>query len=414
MTYPEARMPDAPARKLLVICLASAGWSFGFGLGAPLASLWLQDAGHTPTVIGLNTGIYYLGIALAAGAVPWLMRRLGHGCPVLGMVLSGLTVALFPWAGSLGGWFGLRLVNGLAGALSLIPMETLVNRESPPARRARNFGFYAFSVAGGWALGNLVGLQMYQGAARGAFALGGAVSVAAGLVIALWMPPLAEVAEEQHGRQPLPLAPTFLSWGSAWSQGFLEGGMVALLPVYLLFLGMSDVGVSWLTSGIMIGVILFQVPVAWLADRVGRSAMLVGCYLVVATGLALLPFCSNFTWSLQAGPPWLAVWLLLVGACSGAFYPLGLALLGSRIPPSGLARASALYLGINCVGSLTGPVVTGVVMDRFGDRAMFLAGEAAVLLVLFTWVGLRLRARRQATVPRGEGHAVAVETPDAA
>src|SRR5262249_55208349 len=32
----------APGRALLVICLASAGWAFSFGVGAPLASLWLQ------------------------------------------------------------------------------------------------------------------------------------------------------------------------------------------------------------------------------------------------------------------------------------------------------------------------------------------------------------------------------------
>src|SRR5205823_819460 len=115
----------------------------------------------TKTVIGLNTAVYYLGIAVAAGAVPGMMRRWGKGCPVFGMVFSGLTVALFPWGGSLTGWFLLRLLNGFAGAMSLIPMETLVNRESPPEQRGRNFGFYAFAVALGWALGNLVGLQMY-------------------------------------------------------------------------------------------------------------------------------------------------------------------------------------------------------------------------------------------------------------
>src|SRR5689334_9473855 len=120
-----ASTPVAPARTLAVLCLASAGWGFGFGLGAPLASLWLKDAGGTKTVIGLNTAVYYLGIAVAAGAVPGMMRRWGKGCPVFGMVFSGLTVAAFPWGGSLTGWFLLRLLNGFAGAMSLIPMETL-------------------------------------------------------------------------------------------------------------------------------------------------------------------------------------------------------------------------------------------------------------------------------------------------
>ena len=68
-----------------------------------------------------------------------------------------------------------------------------------------------------------------------------------------------------------------LSLGTAWSQGFLEGGMLALLPIYLLAAGLSEAAVSWLMSGLMIGIIVAQVPVAWLADRLGRTAVLVGC-----------------------------------------------------------------------------------------------------------------------------------------
>src|SRR5262249_41361408 len=149
----------SPTRILVVLCVAAACWAFSFGLGAPLASAWLHDAGHGNTVVGLNTGTYYLGIALAAGLVPALMRRWGRGCNVLGMLLSGATVALFPWGGSLAGCFVLRVLNGVAGALSLIPLETLVNQNAPPERRARDFGIYAFCVALGWALGTLVGMQ---------------------------------------------------------------------------------------------------------------------------------------------------------------------------------------------------------------------------------------------------------------
>jgi MFS family permease len=139
-------------------------------------------------------------------------------------------------------------------------------------------------------------------------------------------------------------------------------------------------------SGIMLGVILFQVPVAWLADRLGRTPVLAGCFVVSALGLALTPYCASIGW--------LTVGLFSVGACSGAFYPLGLAILGERLPARSLARANAWYLAINCVGSLTGPVLTGAAMDGFGKRALFAAGEAAVLLVFGSWVVLALTAGR--------------------
>jgi MFS family permease len=130
-------------------------------------------------------------------------------------------------------------------------------------------------------------------------------------------------------------------------------------------------------SGLMVGVILAQVPLAWLADRLGRLTVLAGCNVVALGGIACL--------MVPAGTAWLALWLFAVGACSGAFYPLGLALLGERLPPARLARANAWFLAINCAGSVTGPAVAGHVMDRFGRGALFLAGAAAVGLVLAGW-----------------------------
>ena len=55
-----------------------------FGLGAPLSSLWLAKNGCADSIAGDNTGVCYLGMALAAAAVPWLMRRWGKGCTAAG------------------------------------------------------------------------------------------------------------------------------------------------------------------------------------------------------------------------------------------------------------------------------------------------------------------------------------------
>ena len=86
-----ARLTPA-TRTLVVLCLAAWFWSFSFGLGAPLASVWLKDAGYSETIVGLNTGIYYLGIALAAIGVPWLMRRWLRGTLIVGMTAGDIPV----------------------------------------------------------------------------------------------------------------------------------------------------------------------------------------------------------------------------------------------------------------------------------------------------------------------------------
>ena len=212
-----------PRRTLRMLCLASAGWAFSFGLGAPLASLWLRDAAHSARVIGLNTSLYYLGVALAAPLVPWLMRRGGRSCVVAGILGDALVTALFPWLDSLPAWFALRLVGGVATAFSLIPMETLVNRNAAPERRARDFGFYAFSVGLGVALGSLVGLPLYPVAPRLAFALGGGVTLLAAVVAWLGWPAEEPRVEESAGGGPLSLRVNSLSYGTAWRRGSSKG-----------------------------------------------------------------------------------------------------------------------------------------------------------------------------------------------
>src|SRR5262245_25015603 len=137
------RLPDS-RRLLVLVSLASLGWAFSFGLGASLAPLLLRDAGCDSWAIGLNTSLYYLGVAVTAPAVPRLMRRHNRACAVAGMLLDAATTAAFPLASAPAAWHLLRFAAGVGTALSLIPMETLVNHNAPPARRARDFGVYAF------------------------------------------------------------------------------------------------------------------------------------------------------------------------------------------------------------------------------------------------------------------------------
>lgn len=369
-----------------MLCLASGGWAFGFGLGAPLASLWLHDAGQSARLIGLNTSLYYLGVALASFAVPSLMRRYCRLCVVGGIIADAVVTALFPWADNLLAWSMLRLLGGIATALSIIPMETLVNHNAPPERRAGDFGFYAFSVALGIAIGSLVGLPLYPHAPRLAFALGALITLASALVAWLgWPVGQAFQPDEvsQVSLESLTYGANLLSYGTAWVQGFLEGGLITFLSIYLLLRGYTEGEASFLVGGLFAGVILCQVPLAWLADRLGRWHVLMICHFLLIAALLSVRWCP--------GTPLLAVSLFLLGTCCGALYPLGLALLGERVPPAGLARANAHYLASNCAGSLCGPALLGWVIDWFGQPAQFLAGTLAVAIV----VGWSVASSRQ-------------------
>jgi MFS family permease len=366
--------PDRSGRTLALLSLASLGWAFSFGLGAPLASLWLRDAGSGAPGIGLNTSFYYLGVAVASPFIPWLMGRANRACVVAGMSLDAVSTALFPWCGSVASWHALRFIAGVGTAMSLIPMETLINHNAARQHRARDFGIYAFCVALGIALGGVIGLPLYPVAPRLAFAVGGLVTLVA--VAAAW-PVVARSGSEAAGADdtgPVSWRQAALPLGTAWAQGFLEGGALTFLSIYLLWRGHDEAGAGALMGALFAGVMLAQLPLAWLADRAGRLRVLLACHGLLLAGLLLLP-ATRPALALGGG-------LFVLGACCGALYPLGLALLGERVPPAGMARANAWYLACNCAGSLSGPIVIGLAADRFGPVALFFTGAVAVVAVL--------------------------------
>ncbi len=366
-----------PRRRLALISVASLGWAFSFGLGAPLAALWLKQAGASGWTIGLNTSFYYLGVAIVAPFLPRLMVRHNRACIIAGMLIDALTTASFPWVSGEVAWHGLRVLGGVGTALSLIPMETLINHDAPPDRRARDFGVYAFCVALGIGLGSLVGLLVYPIAPLLAFAVGGLVTFTA--ILPAWLgAPATCRYEESAGGDALPWRAGLMGFGTAWVQGFLEGGTITFLSIYLLGRGFSEGATSGLMGGLFAGVVLAQLPLSCLADRLGRLRVVLACHALVLLGLACVPW-APWTW-------WLVVLLFVLGASNGAMYPLGLALLGERIPAAAMARANAWYLACNCAGSLSGPILIGLAVDAFGMNAMFVVCGAAVLLVVGTWL----------------------------
>ena len=261
--------------------------------------------------------------------------------------------------------------------MSLVPLETLVSRDSLPTKKTQNFAFYGISLTLGGALGIGVGPSLLTPGNPFAFYLGGCVPLVTGLVLLHGMSGYPRYAETPDAKTPLGLGRNFLSFGTAWCQGFLEGGMLAFLALFLVWRGYSADMAGTLMGVTMVGVILFQLPVSWLADRYGKTPILLGCYVVVLIGLLSIPWLTHSFW--------LAAALFCFGACSGAMYPLGLSLLGDHMPQAGLARAYAWYLAIECVGSQAGAAAMGIARDYWGESAMFAVGVAAVCAVLAVW-----------------------------
>jgi MFS family permease len=371
----------APVRTVVVICAVCAAWAFTFGVGTQAAVFWLADAGLDEFIIGLNAATYYFGMAVVGLFVPRLMRRFGAGCVVAGLIAFGGAVALFPLGQAVPGWFVLRLLQGAGGALSIIPLEAILSSVSSPTQRARNFAFYGVTITLAAAGGLVAALHIYQPGSHLPFLLAGASALGATVGVLAFVP-AAGAAPEVPGL-PLPvLRQNYVAFGTAFVQGFVEGGLITFLPLYLVSRGLPQQTVGNLVGATVAGVILFQVPVGWLADRLGKRPVLLLCYTGLAFGLVAVPLCGT-------GWP-LGLFLFLMGGCSGSLFPVSVAMLGDRLTGHPLARGIAAYMTLDCMGSVLGPACMGEAQTWVGGAGIFMVGHGAVALMLLCWLGLRL------------------------
>lgn len=159
-------------------------------------------------------------------------------------------------------------------------------------------------------------------------------------------------------------------WIVCAAQFLTLAGMTAilpLLPLYLQDIGVTDRDAVRYWTGVLGSapfiVAVFATPV-WgtFADRVGHKPMVVRSVF----GIALATTGMGFANSALA----LLGWRALQGAVSGVF-PAAVALLSASTPPARVGRALAMLQSARAAGSLSGPLIGGVIADLVGMRALF-------------------------------------------
>jgi MFS family permease len=157
-----------------------------------------------------------------------------------------------------------------------------------------------------------------------------------------------------------------------------------LLPNVAIAGGMDEATALRLLTALIIGGLLTQYTLGWLADRTSRKSLLVALGLIYAALIIMLPP--------VLGTPRLALALIFVlGTTVIGFYMLGLAMLGQEVEPSQLATANAAFILMYTSGGIVGPAISGVVMTN-GPVFGFVTSTAIAALV-FTAVIAFARSR---------------------
>lgn len=350
-------------RMLLPVFAACAAIGLQAGVGMPLVPLALEQEGHDKLTIGIVSAAWPVGMLAFGTRIPQLASRLGAVPAIIGSVVAGavLTIAYTVTSGPVA-WALLSFLHGIVGGVPWVVSEIWMNVVAEEKQRGRVMAMYAAMVALGMALGPVV-LQVVgvYGPAPFLACAGLSLLVAVPLLPHWHTAPRIRVDKAGGFAAVVVLAP--LALFTAFACGLGEQVAFSFLPVYAVGAGVSaETGTLWLSAFVM-GNVVLQWPIGWLADHADRRLVLAGCTLASTLLVIALPL-------VPAQAPGVIAVVMVWGGISFAIYPVGLALLGQRFRGGDMARANTAFSLIYILGGLIGRPLTGAAMDAFGDPGL--------------------------------------------
>lgn len=380
-------------RWINLFAAVSAITVFGFALGLmfPLLSLIMEKQGVPPQVIGYNTAMQPLGILVAGFVVPHLTRRFGtRPVAILAAVAVAILAVTYPFTPIFWTWFVLRFMQGFAVAILFSVSEAwVVEAASGPARSrimAIYTGVLSLSFGLGPALISFTGIDSPV-----PFFIGAAFLLAGTIPMFFYRATEAFTADaESSGLSMLGfarLAPILIA--AVGMFGIIDAANLGLLPVYGVKKGLSQETAALMLTAFIVGNIVLQFPIGWIADHWSKRGMMASCAVATAIGSALIPLAFG-TW---------AIWPVLVvtGAASAGIYTMALSELGERFSGHELVAGTAAFSTIWGAAALFGALLGGSAIDRFGPDG--LPYSMAVVFVGFI-LAMAARALFTARAPR--------------
>jgi MFS family permease len=367
--------PAQRKRSITIVVLTISVVAMTLGLTWPLLSLILDSQGVSPKLIGLSSASQTIAVLAILPMAPWMMRRFGT-VPLIAVAIATIVVALLllPAFPNVYAWFPIRFLLGAAVEILFIGCDVWVNQVAEEKTRGRVIGVYGFALATGFAGGpliiNVTGIEGWA-----PFLVGAAI-IAMATIPLLWARGLVPRVEgNAAGRLMyfLRIAPTLMIAGLMF--GFVDSAALSFLPIFGLGYGFDESTVVTMLTVVVVGTMITQLPIGWLADHVGGRIMIIGSTILVMIPCGMLPFIMDMPFVL-----WPA--LLVIGGALGGFYTIGMVMMGRRFKGADLVAVNAAFVGFWALGSIAGPATTGIAIDASTVDAMPVVVVAACLLYL--------------------------------
>ncbi|WP_281825546.1 MFS transporter [Jannaschia rubra] len=374
-------------RPVAALLGGTAAFNAGNSLLGVVLPLRMEGAGYPVWLTGLVMAAFYMGLALGGLRAKRVILRIGHIRAFTAFAAVCAASCLFyGFTSAPIAWVTLRIVGGFTIAGMTTAIESWLNERSANETRGRVLGYYMLAyylaVAAGQTMVNLAPLGGHEHLMIAAALIG--LSLVPVALTRLGEPSLAEVrvlnVRALHATSRVGVT------GAAVA-GMIVGSFYSLGIVFARGMGLGVTEAALFISTVVIGGLIFQLPLGTLADRFDRRVVL--AFVLLAAGASW----AGVALTVGQGSPLLAVVpaLLFGGAISG-IYPLCLALTFDLLDRRYYVAAAGRLLMVYSVGAAIGPLVASVVMSAFGPGSFF-ALESLVAAAFAVAVLLRARTR---------------------
>lgn len=388
-----ARIP----REIWVLIAAAFVIAIGFGLITPVLPQYAQSFGVGATASSIVVSAFaFFRLVFAPGGGK-LIARLGER-PVylMGLVIVALSTGATAFANSYWQVLLYRSLGGIGSTMFTVSAVALIVRLAPPTIRGRVSSAYgsAFLLGGiggpvmGGLLGNL-GLRVPF------LVYAGALLVAAGLVGRLIRPEALRPAADAPHREVFTLREGLrdnayrAAMGSAFANGWANFGVRnAILPLFAA----AVVGKAPWVAGTALAVFAAGNAVGLTvsgrrSDRVGRKPFILGGLLISGVATLVTGWAGSLTL--------LVVVSVIAGLGAGTLNPAQQASLADVIghQRNGGPAIAAVQMCAD-LGSIIGPILAGVLVDRGSYPLAFGVTGVITLLAALPWLRARETLRR--------------------
>ncbi|OGP97648.1 MAG: hypothetical protein A2Z51_08070 [Deltaproteobacteria bacterium RBG_19FT_COMBO_52_11] len=379
-------------KELILVALAGTIAVMGLGFIIPLFPIYVSQKGASNFELGLIVSGFTITQFLVQPFFGGLSDRFGRKpFMVGGLACYGLVAFLYVFANDLPQVFLVRLLHGLGAGMIWPAMSAYIIDHSPMERRGESMGLLAGVEMLGFAVGPLLGGMLYG--------LGGmslpflSCSFLALLAMALiWVSIHEGFLErqsmvrswwERYGFTSLRLPDVRLLCLIGFSESFIWGTIITLLPVMASQMGVQPEKIGWLFSAYFVVFILLQRPVGKWSDRQGRKKPILLGMTVYTIAVVLLSQGGSLLY--------LVVVLAIAGAGLGIYSPSVRVAIADLSSEDVRGASLGLFFTTRMFGFFLGPNVSGIMADRFGQGFPFLVGAAG--LVLGIWASFSLSPR---------------------